>query len=101
MVEIALRFFIHAMDNLSYLPEILRQIQLVLNNTSSSTTSKTPNKIAYGFSLRRSLDLYLAIASPNIYIAHTKASDTIFFAPANQKEHYDMIHSPLFMKVRE
>ncbi len=68
-IEIALRFFIHAMDDPSRWPEVLPWIQSLLNNTSSSTTGKTPNEIAYGFSPRRLLDLCSAIASPNTYVA--------------------------------
>ena len=47
-VEIALRFFIHAMENPSRWPEVLPRIQSLLNNTFFSTTGKTPNEIAYG-----------------------------------------------------
>lgn len=98
-VEIALQFFIHAIKDASQWPEVLPRIQLLLNNTSSSTTEKMPNKIAYGFSARRLLDLCLAVTQPDTYVAHTEAVDTIFFALANHKEHYDRSHQPLFMKV--
>lgn len=47
-VEIALRFFVHALDDPFRWPEVLPCIQSILNNTSSSTTSKTPNEIASG-----------------------------------------------------
>ena len=100
-VEIALRFFIHAMDDPSCWPEVLPQIQSLLNNTSSSTTGKTPNEIAYGFSPRRPLDLCSAVASPDTYVARAEATDAVSFALANQKEHYDRRHQPLFMKVGE
>ena len=98
-VEIALRFFVHAMEDTSRWPEVLPRIYSLLNNTSSSTTGKTPNEIAYGFSPRRPLDLCLAATSPNTYVARTGAADAIFFALANHKEHYDRSHQPLFMKV--
>lgn len=57
IVEIALQFFIHAMKDASRWPKVLPRIQSLLNNTSSSTTGKTPNEIAYSFSLQRPLDL--------------------------------------------
>ncbi len=100
-VEIALRFFIHTMEDPSRWPKVLPQIQSLLNNTSSSTTGKTPNEIAYRFSPRRPLDLCSAVTSPNTYIARAEATDAISFALANQKEHYDRRHQPLFMKVGE
>lgn len=81
-------------------PEILPKIQSLLNNTSSSTTGKTPNEIAYGFSTRRPLDLLAAIPTPDVS-SRLDAADAIAFATANQKEHYDRRHQPLFMKVGE
>ena len=74
-------------------------IQSKLNNTSSSTTGKTPNKIAYGFSSRRSLDLFSNPLLPNRFQTHTDMTNAISFAFANQKAHYDRKHQPLFMKV--
>ncbi len=89
------------MDDSSCWPKVLPWIQSLLNNSSSSTTRKTPNEIAYDFSPRRPLDLCLAVALPNTYIAHAEASDAIFFVLANQKKYYDRHHQPLFMKVGE
>ena len=57
------------------------------------------NKIAYGFSPRRLLDLCLAITRLDTYVARTEAADAISFALANHKKHYDRSHQPLFMKV--
>ena len=70
-----------------------------MNNTSSSTTGKTPNKIAYGFLPRRPLDLISLSSLPDTYVARADAADAISFALANQKAHYDRKHQPLFMKV--
>ncbi len=98
-IEIALRFFVHIMEEPSCWPEVLPQIQSLLNNISSFTTRKTPNKIAYGFSYRTPLDLCLAVTSLETYVARTKAADAISFALANQKEHYNRSHQTLFMKV--
>ncbi len=98
-VEIALRFFVHAMDDPSRWPEVLPRIQSLLNNTSSSTTGKTLNEVAYGFSPRRPLDLYSATTLPDTYVACAAAADAISFALANHKEHYDRSHQPLFMKI--
>ena len=99
IVEIALRFFVHALEDTSLWPEVLPRIQSILNNTSSSTTGKTPNKVAYGFSPHRPLDLLSNSLLPNTLQVRTDATDAISFALANQKAHYDRKHQPLFMKV--
>lgn len=100
-VEIPLQFFIYTLQDISLWLEILPRNQSILNNTSSSTTSKTPNEIAYGFSTRRPLDLLFATHPPEPQIARAEAADAIAFATSNQKEHYDRKHQPLFMKVGE
>ncbi len=98
-IEIVLRFFIHALEDPSCWPEVLPHIQSILNNTSSSTTGKTPNEIAYGFSSRRQLDLISPSTLPDTYVTRADVADAISFALANQKAHYDRKHQPLFMKV--
>lgn len=98
-VEIALRFFVHGLEDPSQWPKVLSRIQSILNNTSSSTTGKTPNEIAYGFSPWRPLDLPAFSPIPDTYVARTDAADAISFALANQKAHYDRKHQPMFMKV--
>lgn len=80
---------------------MLPRIQSLLNNTFSNILGKTPNKVAYGFSLRRFLDLCLTIPQPNTYVARTKAINAIFFALTNQKKYYNRSHQLLFMKVRD
>lgn len=98
-VEIALRFFVHALEDPSLWPEVLPQIQSILNNTSSSTTGKTPNEVAYGFSPRRPLDLLSPPGLPAAFQARADAADAISFALANQKAHYNRKHQPLFLKI--
>ena len=98
-VEIALRFFVHILEDPSCWPKVLLCIQSILNNTSSSTTGKTPNKIAYRFSPRRPLDLISFSSLPDTYVARTDAADAISFALTNQKAHYDRKYQPFFMKV--
>lgn len=99
MVEIALRFFVYTLKDPSCWPEILPCIQSILNHTLSSIMGKTPNKIAYGFSPRRLLDLISLSSLLDTYIAQADIADAISFAFANQKAHYDRKHQPLFMKV--
>ena len=98
-VEIALRFFIHALKDPAKWPKVLPQIQSILNNTSSSTTGKIPNEVAYDFTPRRLLDLLSAFPLPQPLATRAEASDTISFAMSNQKTTYDRKYQPLFMKV--
>ena len=98
-MEIALRFFIHALENASLWPKVLPRIQFMLNNTFSLTMGKILNEIAYGFSLCRLLDLLSDPLLPNTFQACTDATNAISFALANQKAHYNRKHQPLFMKV--
>ncbi len=100
-VEIALRFFIHALDNSGLWPQVLPRIQAIINNTSSSSTGKTPNKVAYGFSPRRLLDLLAVLPIPNALATRTDAADAVYFTLLNLKVTYDRKHQPLFMKVGE
>lgn len=53
---------------------------------------KTPNKIAYGFSPRRSLDLISLSSLLNTYVARTDVADAISFAFANKKAYYNRKH---------
>ena len=89
----------HALKDPTLWPKVLSRIQSILNNKSSSTTGKTPNEIAYGFSPRRSLDLLSLPGLPATFQARADAADAISFALANQKAHYDRKHQPLFLKV--
>lgn len=98
-VEIALRFFVHALEDPSLWLEVLPQIQSILNNTSSSTTGKTPNEMAYGFSPRKPLDLLSLPGLPAAFQAGADAANAISFVLANQKAHYDRKHQPLFLKI--
>lgn len=100
-VEIVLRFFIHALEDPAKWPKVLPQIQSILNNTSSSTTGETPNKVAYGFSLQRLFVLLSALPLSQPLAIRAEAFDAIFFAISNQKATYDRKHQPLFMKVEK
>lgn len=98
-VEIALCFFVHALEDPFCWPEVLPHIQSILNNTLSSTTGKTPNEIANRFLPRRPLDLISFSSLPDTYVAQADVADIISFALANQKAHYNRKHQPFFMKV--
>ena len=101
MVEIVLRFFIHTLDNPGLWLQVLPQIQAIINNTSSSSTGKTPNEMAYNFSPRRLLDLLAALPTPDALAARTDVAEAVSFALLNQKVTYNRKHQSLFMKVGE
>lgn len=88
-IEIALRFFIYGLDNPSMWPTALSTIQLIINNTSLSTISKTPNEIAYDFTPCCLLDLLSALPSSAIIPTRIETVDAKSFMMANQKAHYD------------
>ena len=101
-MEIAIRFYIHTiLDKPSLWPKILPRLQALLNNSSSSTTGKTPNELAYGFTPNTALDLLTPSSSktPEFLIARQSAKDAISFANANAKYHYDRHHQPMFFRV--
>ena len=100
-VEIALRFFVHALVDSSKWPQVLPRIQDIINNSSSSTTGKTPNELAYNFSPRLPLDLLAALPTPDALSARADATGAISLALLNQKLAYNRRHQPLFMKVGE
>lgn len=88
-VEIALRFFVYVLENPFLWPKMLPHIQCILNNTSSLTTDNTPNKVAYGFSPHKPLNLLSNSLFLNTFQVCTDVADTISFAFANQKAHYN------------
>lgn len=100
-VEIALRFFVYALKDPTLWLEVLLQIQSILNNTSSSTTGKTPNKVAYSFFSYRPLDLLSPPGLPAVFQTRADVADAIFFVLTNQKAHYNRKHQPLFLKVED
>lgn len=100
-VEIALRFFVYALDNPRLWPQVVFRIQAIINNTSSFLTSKTSNKVAYNFSPRHLLDLLAALPTPDALVVCANTSEAISFALLNQKVIYNRKHQALFMKVGE
>ena len=99
--EIALRYYIHHMDQPERWPEVLPRIQAVLNNSESASTTKTPNEIALGFTPNRPTDLLLSTTPIDQDVARIEARDALSYAQLNQKFHYDRSHTPMFLKVGE
>ena len=99
IAEIALRYYVHHMEHPERWPEALPRIQALINNSSSSSTTRTPNEIALGFTPNRPLDLLLASTPIDHDIARIEAQDALAYAQMNQKYHYDRSHTPMFLKV--
>ena len=75
-------------------------MQAMLNNSSISTINgKSSNKVVYGFSLNKPLDLaVLPQQLPQPTKARSTAADAIAFTQMSQKFHYNRKHQPLFLK---
>lgn len=97
-MEIALKFFVYAIQDPFCQPKVLLWIQSLLNNIFSSIIKKTPNEIAYDFSPRL-LDLILAMAVSNTCVACINTANGILFTLFNQKKHYNRKHKLVFIKV--
>ena len=97
--EIALRFYMHTLQEPSAWPAILPRMQAQLNNARSATTMKSPNEIAYGFVLNKGLDLLASdLPQQDHARARVEAADAISFAQMSQKFHYDRKHQPMYFK---
>ena len=59
--EKALRFHIRTLNNSKHWPKALPCMQALLDNSKSSTTTQTPNEVAYGLSPYTALDLLKSI----------------------------------------
>lgn len=98
-VEIVLRFFVHALEDLSQWLQVLSHIQAIINNSFSSISGKTPNELAYDFSPQRPLDFLAAIPTPDTLVVGVDTTEAILFVILNQKVIYNYCHQPLFIKV--
>ena len=103
-IEIALRYYLSALDDPKQWPTVLPRLQSYLNNSISATTGKTPNEAAYGFTPVAALDLWkLDTGKDPSMIDPTAArlavADAIAFAQMRSKFYYDQSHKPLRLEV--
>ena len=99
--EIALRYYIHGLEDVSIWPQILSRFQALTNNAVSSSTRKTLNEIAYGFTPNRPLDLLSDIPELKHSNNRIEAKDVISWANMKHKHHYDRRHTPLFLNEND
>ena len=101
-VEIALRFWISTLENVSAWPCTIPAIQSNYNNAISAPLGRSPNEVASGFSPNQPLDLgaYEKHVMPG-NIARLEAADAIAFAQMHAKYHYDRRHHPQFFREGE
>lgn len=95
--EIALQYYVHALEKPSMWPTVLPQLQATLNSSGSS--GNIPNEVAYGFTPNRPLDLLKLPPNVDHVKARVTAKDAIDFAQMTDKFHYDCRHQPMFLKV--
>ena len=94
--EIMLRFFLATMEDPTEWTCCLSKIQSVLNNSRASSTDRTPNEIAYGFTPNFAVD-YTTDPDIDFPLARIDAADALDFAAMNMKFHYDRRHTPMFL----
>lgn len=101
IIMIALQFFVYIFNNFGVQFQVFSQIQAIINNISSSSTNKIPNKIAYNFFSCYFFDLLAVFPTPNILATCVDISKAISFALLNQKVTYNQKYQPLFMIIAE
>ena len=94
-----MRFYLYTLEKPSLWPKILPRLQALLNNSTSSTTGKTSNKVIYNFTSNTALDLLYTIKKLDFLRIRNSAKDVIDFANINVKYHYDRHYQPMFLKV--
>ena len=96
-----LRFFIATLEDPAEWPYCLPRIQSVLNNARAmSSTDRTPNEIAYGFTLNFTVDYTM---DPNIdfLAARVDAANALDFAAINIKFYYDCCYTAMFLATSD
>ena len=98
-IKVVLRHYLLIMKDSTKWSKIISRFQLILNNSSSTTTSKTLNEILYEFKFKQFLNL-IAVAMSEINISKTKidAADVIAWSKLNDKRNYDKNHMSMFLK---
>ena len=98
-VEIAIRFWISTLEDITEWPLTIPAIQSAYNNSVSAPLIYSPNQVVYGFTLNQALDLggYEKEALPK-EVARVEASDAIAFAQTTSKFHYDRRHQPQYFR---
>lgn len=97
--EIALWFYFHTIGWPEDWPKVLLWVQLLINNTKSTSITKTPNEVVLGFTPNQSLDLLAGSIRLDHKVAQVETKNAISFAQVNFKYHYDWLHQPMNLKV--
>ena len=110
LLEIALRYHMATMEDPTEWPKVLPRIQRHINNSVSSTTGKSPNETAYGFTPVQAADLWKSATVRSAEAsfgeatfsaaarARVEVADFIAFAQMETKRHYDEKHKPMHMR---
>ena len=98
-VEIALRYFVHELDDSRKWPRCLSIFQTLVNNSIFTTTDNTSNEVIYDFTSNTSINLINeAVNLLDLLRSRIEARDVIFWVNMIYKSHYDRRHSSLFFK---
>lgn len=96
--EIALRYYLATLEHAEDWIDCLPQIQAAFNN-SVTTTGKTPNEVAYGFTPNFSVNLSQDAPEFSFPIARIEAAEAIEVGQLASKKSYDRKHQSMFLKV--
>ena len=99
IADIALWYYFHTMNQLKDWLKVLSCIQFLVNNTKSTSITKTPNKVALGFTPNQLLDLLSGSIKLSHKMAQIKTKDAILFTQINYKYHYNWFHQLMNLKV--
>lgn len=101
ILEIKLRYYIHALENPENWLQKLPKFQMIINNTKTTATLNFPDKIIYGFSLDLPLNLMKKLPLPKANAIKIETQNTINWVNTNYKKHYNRKHSSLFLKIKK
>lgn len=89
-MEIALRLFLATLENPADWEGFIGPIQSAVNNSKSSSTTRSPNEVVYGFPPTQSTDLISAQGQPlPPKFLSMEVADAIAFAQMSSKIYYE------------
>jgi hypothetical protein len=101
-VEIALRYYIEAMDDLRKWIEVIPTLQATHASTVLMATGFTPNMLKFGIETVRALDgINPHIQRTQDFLVRIKAAEAIATAQMAMKRFYDAHHSPKSFAVSD
>lgn len=98
-VEIALRFYLATLDSPVDRERVVGPIQSAVNNSKSSSTARSPNKVVYRVTPTQGTDLFTTQSQPlRPKFVRMEVADAIAFAQMSSKIYYDKKHKTVNLK---